>query len=390
MPSSPPIGPKGVQVHDKNGIGIDSEDVSGQRALIVKNVGAGGSSGTQYTEGDIDPTIVGTAMLAENSLSPDELRPLQVDNSDYLMVTLMDAPSVVSVNDGGGTITVDIPTTVTVQPGGAGTWDDATVTGIGDPLPINASLQGFSDGTNLQSSRVFDLDTGAGSQYVQGVSLRSSASGGSFEITGRDLANSNPLNVAMVDANGDQITSFGGGTQYTEGDTDATITGTAFLWEDTSDTLRAVSASKPLPVGIASTVGVAGKVAEGDSVVGVNPVLIAGEDSSAQVRNLELDTLGALKVSAKSPLTASSPTFATVGVASGAAVASNASRKGLVLVNTSTAVISFGIGAAAVLNSGITLLPYGVWVMDEHTFTTAAINAIASAAASNLSVQELT
>jgi hypothetical protein len=40
-----------------------------------------------------------------------------------------------------------------------------------------------------------------------------------------------------------------GGTQYTEADTDASITGTAVMWEDTSDTLRAVSAAKPLPVG---------------------------------------------------------------------------------------------------------------------------------------------
>lgn len=45
----------------------------------------------------------------------------------------------------------------------------------------------------------------------------------------------------------------GGGTQYTEGDTDASITGTALLWEDTSDTLRSVSATKPLPVDIKNT-----------------------------------------------------------------------------------------------------------------------------------------
>lgn len=42
--------------------------------------------------------------------------------------------------------------------------------------------------------------------------------------------------------------SVTGITQYTEGDTDASITGQAMLWEDTSDTLRAVSAAKPLPV----------------------------------------------------------------------------------------------------------------------------------------------
>ena len=38
------------------------------------------------------------------------------------------------------------------------------------------------------------------------------------------------------------------GTQYTEGDTDTTITGDAILWEDGSDTLRAVSVAKPLPI----------------------------------------------------------------------------------------------------------------------------------------------
>lgn len=38
------------------------------------------------------------------------------------------------------------------------------------------------------------------------------------------------------------------GTEYTEGDIDATITGGAIMWEDAADTLRAVSAAKPLPV----------------------------------------------------------------------------------------------------------------------------------------------
>jgi len=94
-------------------------------------------------------------------------------------------------------------------------------------------------------------------------------------------------------------------------------------------------------------------------------------------------------VSTKTALTASSPTFATVGVASATAVASNANRKGLILTNTSVGDISLGIGATAVLNSGITLWPGGVWVMDEYNFTTGQINAIASVAACNLSIQEL-
>lgn len=46
-----------------------------------------------------------------------------------------------------------------------------------------------------------------------------------------------------------RVTGAGGGTQYTEADTDASITGTAVMWEDAADTLRAVSAAKPLPIG---------------------------------------------------------------------------------------------------------------------------------------------
>lgn len=88
------------------------------------------------------------------------------------------------------------------------------------------------------------------------------------------------------------------------------------------------------------------------------------------------------------PLTAAAPAAATVGVASAQAVAANASRKGLVLVNTSVNTISVGLGNAAVLNSGITLAPFGSWTMDDYTYTTAAINAIAGAASSNLAVQE--
>lgn len=46
----------------------------------------------------------------------------------------------------------------------------------------------------------------------------------------------------------------GAGTEYTEGDTDASITGTALLWEDTGDTLRVPSAAKPLPAEVITSV----------------------------------------------------------------------------------------------------------------------------------------
>lgn len=60
-----------------------------------------------------------------------------------------------------------------------------------------------------------------------------------IKATVKDLTNSNPVTVAITDGNGDQITSFGGGTQYTEGDTDATITGTAMMMEGAGNALVA-------------------------------------------------------------------------------------------------------------------------------------------------------
>lgn len=109
-------------------------------------------------------------------------------------------------------------------------------------------------------------------------------------------------------------------------------------------------------------------------------------DSGTQRITLSSDSV----VSSKIALTASSPTFATVGTGSAQAVASNASRKGLILVNTSVNVISVGIGATAVLNSGITLKPGGSWNMDEYSYSTAVINCIASLGSSNLAIQEFT
>ncbi len=82
------------------------------------------------------------------------------------------------------------------------------------------------------------------------------------------------------------------------------------------------------------------------------------------------------------------PTSVSVGVASGQVMAANPDRKGLVLINLSANRISFGLGVTAELDKGITLTQNGTWVMDEYTFTTGVIHAIASGASSTLTVQE--
>lgn len=76
-----------------------------------------------------------------------------------------------------------------------------------------------------------------------------------------------------------------------------------------------------------------------------------------------------------------------VGLTSAQAVAANQFRRGLILTNVSTARISLGFNTAAILDFGITLYPGGTFVMDEYSFHFYNVNAIASAAASNLGIQ---
>lgn len=265
---------------------------------------------------------------------------LQLPDSHNVTVDNAAAGAAVNVQDGGNSLTVD--------------W-------AGTAPPIGAGVEAAA----LRVTVATD-STGVLSVDDNGASLTVDLAGGTDALIGRvkitdgtdvadvlNLAGSDPLCVAILDGAGAQITSFGGGVEYTEGDTDASITGKAVLWEDTGDTLRAVSAAKPLPVGDAGG-------------------------------SLTVDGT----VATKTDLTPSAPTFATVGVASAEAVAAAATRKGLILVNTSGATISLGFGSAAVLNSGVTLQPGGVYGMDEYSFDLGAVYAIASAASSHLAVQE--
>lgn len=132
-------------------------------------------------------------------------------------------------------------------------------------------------------------------------------------------------------------------------------------------------------------------------VYGYNPISLAYEPltvmgGSVSIGTVNQGTAGSSpwRVRHDNDLTPSSPAAATVGVTSAAAVSANVNRRGLILVNTSTATISIAFGTAAVLNSGITLTPGGVYNMDEWSFDTGEVRAIASAASSNLAIQEFT
>jgi len=480
-----------------------------------------------------------------------------------LRVTLAnDSTGLVSVDDNGASLTVDAPagTPVNVQIGDGTRQATVRDTGSSDSLNVSVVDASGNQVTTFGGGTEYTEDAAAAADPVGRVPIlvRKDTPATITSTDGDNVAqrgtNYGAAYVQLVSSSGAYIDAVGGGVQYTEGGTDSTITGTAFLWEDTGDTLRPVSAATPLPISDAGgsltvdgTVSLTGSVdtelptpqgvvggitpsaspsviaygyaydggtqwnrlRQADTAITNSGLLGAGligqlddtatgtlsEDQFGVVRissarrllvdgsgvtqpvsgsvavSGTVDTelanaqstsadglvissspgvLGAnylydgasawdrgrrvvdglnstgtgifasgiigqfddtatssvtenqfavvrissarrLLVDSKAPLTASSPTFVTVGAASGAAVAANSSRKGLILVNTSANTISLGMaGATAVLNSGPTLLPGGVYSMGEFDFSTGAVNAIASAASSNLAIQEFT
>ncbi len=68
---------------------------------------------------------------------------------------------------------------------------------VGTAVPTRALQIGATDGTSLLVPRVFDVDSGAGTQYALGANLRRSASGGSEELIGQTtMAKSLPVTMA--------------------------------------------------------------------------------------------------------------------------------------------------------------------------------------------------
>lgn len=117
----------------------------------------------------------------------------------------------------------------------------------------------------------------------------------------RVLPSTTSIDVSIVDGTGAQITTFGGGTQYTEGDADASITGTAAMWEDTGNVLRTASAATPLPVNIISGAGSGGTAITDDSAftVGSTNVTPAGGIYKSTRDSVDDGDVGAVAMTAK-------------------------------------------------------------------------------------------
>lgn len=220
--------------------------------------------GTQYTEGDTDASITGTAMLMEGA--GNALVAAQGTASDGLLVNLGDNNDItgtVTANAGtnlntsalalettatsiktavetidnaisGTEMQVDVLTmpTTTVQ---ATNLDIRDLTSASDSIEVKQAT-----GTNLHvvvdtapttTVSATNLDVRDLSSASDSVSVH----GDVGVIDQIDLTNSNPAVVAIVDGNGDQIVSFGGGTQYSDADANADPTGTVSMGTDGSN-----------------------------------------------------------------------------------------------------------------------------------------------------------
>lgn len=109
------------------------------------------------------------------------------------------------------------------------TWDAKTNITQSFYLNSNAIYQlfctGYAGGTSVDVS----------------ATIPTTSTGGATASSNLPLANNIALATAVVDGSGNQITSFGGGTQYADGVTQSTPTGTAALGKNPSNVLHALA-----------------------------------------------------------------------------------------------------------------------------------------------------
>lgn len=109
---------------------------------------------------------------------------------------------------------------------------------------------------------------------------------------------------------------------------------------------------------------------------------------SAGALKVDIVQAVALSTSGVSALTAAAPATATVSQTSAVIVASNSSRRGLILTNIGRSSVFIAIATGAVANRGIFLGPFGTWNMGAESFVTGTINAITSGADAIVTIQE--
>lgn len=230
------------------------------------------------------------------------------------VITVQGVTSMTALKVDGSAVTQPVSLTSTTVTGTvavtqSGAWDEVGINDSGNSITVdNAQLSVVGTGTEAAALRVTIASDSTGLLSVDD-------NNGSLTVDGTVTANLSATDNAVLDAIAASlagtltVTGGGGGVEYTEGATDASITGSAILWEDSADTLRAVSAAKPLPVEIIAGGGSGGTSAADDAdftagTTAGTPAQGVYESSPTSVTDGDLGTVGitqtrALKVQAQ-------------------------------------------------------------------------------------------
>lgn len=261
-----------MEVKITNGVTtVDVEALPNANALPVAIVDTNGDQlasiggGSEYTEGDTDVTIVGKAILWEDT--GDTLK--TVSSADPLPVNVVAGST-------AGTEYTEGDTDATIT-GTAILWEDAanTLKTVSEASPFPSRITDSVSSLAIANDGATNVTTGIM------AFAKERAGGDDVPVEALNLTNSNPVITAIVDGNGDQITSFGGGVEYTEGDVDASITGKAVLMEVGGNTLQPIQGT--VADGLLVNLGANNDVTVTNSTVGTNP----GTNVSMTVTNLQ-------------------------------------------------------------------------------------------------------
>ena len=300
-----------------------------------------------------------------------------------------DSTGVLSVDDNGGSLTVDgtVAVSGTVAVTQSGTWDEVGINDSGNSITVDngGTFAVQESGGALTALQIIDdwdeSDRAKVNPIVGQAGVAAGAGAVGATVQRVTLASDDPAVTALQildnaisgsEMQVDVVGALPAGTNNI-GDVDVLTVPTDPFGANADAASASGSISAKLRF-IAST----GIPVTGTVTVGSHAVTNAGTFAVQASRT-------------KTNQTAASPTTATVNGTSGSAVSSNGSRTGLHVKNTSTSGqrISLNLaGGSAVLDSGVTLNVGEAWEMDDYCFTTAAITAIASAASGRLSVQE--
>ena len=182
-----------------------------------------------------------------------------------------------------------------------------------DPFGTNADAAATAGGAGSHSAKLRLMTTQLNSilSELQGLTVAedfphaSTDPGIMFLGVRKDVAGSltgtdGDYTPPQFDSSGNlRVTGSSGVTEYTEGATDASITGVAMLWEDASDTLRVPSAANPLPIqGTLSITGEdhMGKVSGNMSRIQPTMAITAGAYAAGEVIGGELTLTNAMRV----------------------------------------------------------------------------------------------